>query len=541
MPDSSLVLGLDFGTDSVRALLVDAADGLVAGRGVSRYRRWAEGRYCLPADSMFRQHPRDYLESMDEAVGLALADAGDFAGRRLRAVCVDATGSSPCPVDRDGIPLAMHDEFADNPAAMFYLWKDHTAREEAAEFNRRAAEWPGEDYLRYQGIYSSEWFWAKILRGVRDEPRLLKAAWNWAEECEWITAALAGSGPAFARAATPAGHKALWHSAFGGLPARDFLASVHPYFGLIRDRYTRPETPDRRVGTLADPWRSAWGCGGDVAVCGSLFDAHAGGVGCGVRPGVLVKVIGTSAVDLLVARAEDIAQGDTKHLFGMAENSISPGYVGIEAGQAAFGDVFRWFERLLEWPARAAGETPEPGRILARLGEACLERPLPSATALDWFNGRRYPWDNDLVKAAVAGLNLGTEAPEIYQALVVAVAFGARRMLDGFVSRGIAVDEVICAGGVARKSPYVMQVLADALELEVGVSAEEEACAKGAAMYAAVAAGAQPDIFAAQSAMGSGLARRHAPNASLRDDYRRLFARYLELGEFMEGSTGPAR
>lgn len=534
MPEPQLVLGLDFGTDSVRALLVDAATGAVAGKGVDAYRRWAEGRYCRAEASMFRQHPRDYLESMDRAVRQALAEAGKDAGKHLRAVCVDATGSSPCPVDRDGVPLAMHDKYADDPSAMFYLWKDHTAFREADEINQAAAAWPGEDYLRFQGIYSSEWFWAKILRGIRDEPGLREAAANWIEECEWITAALAGSGAASARAATPAGHKALWHSAFGGLPARDFLVSIDPYFGTIHDAYTAPRTPDQQVGTLAEPWRSAWGTGESVKICGSLFDAHAGGVGCGVRPGVLVKVIGTSAVDLLVARPGDIIPGDTKHLFGMAENSIIPGYVGIEAGQAAFGDVFRWFERLLEWPLEAAGRSGESGAVLARLNDACLGRPLPSVAALDWFNGRRYPRDNDKVRAAIVNLNLGVDAPAIYQSLVIAVAFGARRMLDGFVSSGIAVDEVVCAGGVARKSPYVMQTLADVLDREVGVSDEDEACAKGSAMYAAVVAGACPDIFAAQSALGKGLSRRYVPNKGLRDEYERLYDQYLRLGDFME-------
>ncbi len=516
MSETQLVAGLDFGTDSVRALVVNAATGAVEGKGADAYRRWGEGLYCRAEESLFRQHPRDYLESMDRAVRLALADAGAGSGRFLRALCVDATGSSPCPVDSEGVPLALHDEFADNPAAMFYLWKDHTAFREAAEFNAAAADWPGEDYLRFQGIYSSEWFWAKILRGIRDEPRLRECARNWIEECEWIASVLSGGGASFARAATPAGHKALWHSAFGGLPSRAFLSGIDPYFGLIHDAYTAPKTPDQPVGALAEPWRSAWGTGEGVLVCGSLFDAHAGAVGCGVRPGVLVKIIGTSAVDMLVARREDIVEADTKRLFGMAEHSIIPGYVGIEAGQAAFGDVFRWFERLLEWPLEAAGSAGRPGAVLALLNDACRGRPLPSVSALDWFNGR------------------GVDAPALYQSLAIAVAFGARRMLEGFVASGIAVDEVICAGGVARKSPYVTQVLADVLEREVCVSDEDEACARGAAMYAAVAAGAHPDIFAAQSAMGGGISRRCVPDETTRSGCGRLYARYLRLGEFME-------
>ncbi len=534
MTQPALVLGLDFGTDSVRALAVDAGNGAIAGKGAAPYRRWSEGRYCRPEASVFRQHPRDYLEALDQAVRGALGEAGRGSGALLRAVCVDATGSTPCPVDANGQPLALSEEFAENPAAMFYLWKDHSSVKEAEEFNRRAGSWPGEDYLRFQGIYSSEWFWAKILRGLGEEPRLRRSAVNWIEECEWITAVLAGAGGRFQRAATPAGHKALWHSAFGGLPARDFLASMDPYLGLIHDAYTAPKTPDQVVGHLAEPWRSSWGTGDRVAVCGGLFDAHAGGVGCGVRPGVLVKVIGTSAVDLLVAKPGDITAADTKHLFGMAENSILPGYIGIEAGQAAFGDVFRWFERLLAWPRAALGKEPEPGSILNLLNETCLERPLPSVLAVDWLNGRRYPRDNSSVKAGLVNLHLGTDAPGLYQALVIAVAFGARRMLEGFVASGIEVKEVICAGGVARKSPYVMQTLADVLRREVAVSEEDEACAKGAAMFAALAAGRQPDIVTAQAAMGGGVGRRYFPRASLDAEYDKLYSGYLRLGDFME-------
>ncbi len=534
MTEPALVLGLDFGTDSVRALVVDATDGSVAGKAVAAYRRWSEGRYCLPEASRFRQHPRDYLEAMDQAVREALAEAGRNSGTRLRAVCVDATGSTPCPVDANGVPLALLDEFTDNPSAMFYLWKDHTACKEAEEINRRAGEWPGEDYLRFQGIYSSEWFWAKILRGLREEPCLRRSAVNWIEECEWLTAALCGAGSNFSRAATPAGHKALWHSAFGGLPGRDFLTSLDPYLGGIFDAYRAPKTPDQAVGVLAEPWLSNWGTGKEVLVCGSLFDAHAGGVGCGVRPGVLVKVIGTSAVDLLVAKPGDLTASDTKHLFGMAENSILPGYIGIEAGQAAFGDVFRWFERLLSWPASASRPAPEPGYLLSLLNDACRERPLPEVVAVDWLNGRRYPRDNDRVKAGMVNLNLGTDAPALYQSLVLAVAFGARRMLDGFVASGIGVREVICAGGVARKSPYVMQTLADVLDREVKVSAEDEACAKGSAMFAALAAGLQPDIFTAQEAMGGGTGAAYHPRAELRPEYEKRYSAYLKLGEFME-------
>lgn len=532
MANPDLVMGIDFGSDSVRALVVDATTGKTAGEGVAPYRRWTDGLYCDPGKSRFRQHPLDYLESLETACGQAVAAAGPEAGKRLRGVCVDSTGSTPAPVDETGRPLALRPEFADNPNAMFFLWKDHAAVREAAEINAAAETWDGEDFLRYQGLYSSEWFWAKILKAVRDDAAVRDAAWTWIEECEWITAELCGLGPRFARSACAAGHKALWHGSFGGLPARAFLAGLDPHLGLVHDRFTPPLSSDQAVGKLSPPWRERWKTGDDVVVAGGLFDAHAGAVACGVRSGTLVKIIGTSAVDMLVEKAEAIRAGDTKHLFGMAENSIVPGLVGIEAGQAAFGDVFRWFETLLGW--RGAESAKADGSLLARLNEACADKPPSRVVALDWFNGRRYPRANDEARACVANLDLGVDAPALYQALVTGVAFGARRMLDGFVEAGITVNDIVCAGGVAKKAPFVMQTLADVLEREVAVSASGEACAKGAAMFAALAAGLHPSLAACQDAMGDGVMRRYAPRTEYRDAYARLFAEYIEAGDFME-------
>lgn len=533
MPEPTLVMGMDFGSDSARATLVDARSGAVAGTGVAAYRRWADGLYCDPGENRFRQHPLDYLESLEEASCRALAEAGRGAGRLLGGVCVDATGSTPGPVDGRGRPLALSPEFADNPDAMFRLWKDHTAGAEAVEFNARAAAWPGADYLRYQGIYSSEWFWAKILHAVRRDASVRAAAWNWIEECEWITAELCGAGADFARSACAAGHKALWHSAFGGLPARAFLASMDDCLGVVYDRYAAPVPSDRRVGVLSGKWADKWGAGNAVPVAGGLLDAHAGAIGCGVRPGVLVKIIGTSAVDMLVARAEDVAAVDTKRLFGMAEDSILPGMIGIEAGQAAFGDVFRWLERLMSW--RGGGDVSRAdGAVLAMLNDACVGRPPPRVVALDWFNGRRYPANNEEVKACIANLDLGADAPALYQALAVAVCFGAKRMLDGFLGAGIPVGKVVCAGGVARKSSYIMQVMADVLEMDVVISASREACAKGAAMLAACAAGLQPSIEAAQDALGDGTLAAFSPDVRHREAYARLYEEYLAAGRFAE-------
>ncbi len=532
--EPAFVIGIDFGTDSARAVLIDARTGEVAGKGLSQYRRWTDKLFCSPADKIFRQHPSDYLESLDEAVMLALSSAGPATGRYLKSICVDSTGSSPAPVDALGRPLALDPEFKDDPAAMFYLWKDHSSSVEAQEFNSAAAAWKGEDYLRFQGIYSCEWFWAKILNGIRRNRRFRDIAWNWIEECEWITAELCGAGPRFARSATAAGHKALWHSAFGGLPSRDFLSSIDPYLGLVYDRYTPPLTPNQAVGVLNPYWRSRWNVADSVKVCGSLFDAHAGAVGCGIKPGTMIKVVGTSAVDMMVAKSESLVIKDAKRLFGMAENSIIPGFLGIEAGQAAFGDVFMWLENIVLWPERRQEANAGADSILARLNRECLDRPLPKSLALDWFNGRRYPDDNDRVKAAIFNLDLGVDLPDLFQSLVAGVVFGAKRMFDSYLASGIGIDEIICAGGIAGKSPYIMQVMADVFGKNVGVSASEEACAVGSAMYAACGSGLFESIFAAQKIFGEGRIRKYSPNPNKTPVYRELYRKYLLAGEFVE-------
>ena len=273
-----------------------------------------------------------------------------------------------------------------------------------------------------------------------------------------------------------------------------------------------------------------------MAVAGSLLDAHAGAVGCGVRPGVLVKVIGTSAVDMVVERAENILPRDTKELFGMAENSIVPGLVGIEAGQAAFGDIFRWLERIMSWRGNRRGTAD--GTILPLLNDACMEMPPQRVVALDWFNGRRYPQENGLVKSCIINLDLSVDAPALYQSLVLGVVFGAKRLLEGFVASGIRVEKVLCAGGVAKKSPYVMQTLATVLEREVGISASDEACAKGSAMFAACAAGIYPSLSASQAALGDGVARSYHPDAGRREAYAKLYGEYLLAGDLMNSLTG---
>lgn len=552
---NDVVIGVDFGSDSVRAIVVDPRNNEVLGEDVCFYPRWRDGKYTEPKNNQFRQHPRDYTEALEACVRGAVKNAGPTTGRYVKGIAVDTTGSTPCPVNEDGAPLALLPGFEDNPNAMFHLWKDHTAIREAEEINQVAAAWGGQDYTKFQGKYSSEWFWAKILHTIRTDARVKQAAWSWVEHCDWIPALLTGrTGPlTMYRSACAAGHKALWHSEFGGLPASEFLAQLDPYLATVREHYGGPpRTADARVGRLTGEWAARLGLSPEVIVGGSSFDAHAGAVGAGIAPHVLVKVVGTSTVDMLIEQYEHLKGKDLKEICGQAENSIMPGFVGIEAGQAAFGDVYAWLKEILMWPLKHV--LPSSGLLSDEQKNALTEelsaRIIPEITArcqamaedeaglvaLDWFNGRRYPVVNEHVTGAVTGLQLGTTAPHLYQALVLATAFGSRRILDSFVAEGLRVDRIIAVGGIAQKSPFVMQTLANAVNRSISVSASTQACAKGAAMYAAVAAGVYGSLQDAQAAMSEGFLSVYLPEKERVETYQKLYTKYLQLGEFVEHS-----
>jgi L-ribulokinase len=534
-----IVLGLDFGTDSARALAV-RTDGGTIGEGTALYPRWREGRYSDPGAQRFRQHPLDYADAMTRAVKDALAPLAPGERAAIRAVGVDATGSTVCPVDRDGMPLSLTDGFAENPNAMFHLWKDHTATAEASEVDRAFSNWPGGDYTRFQGKYSSEWLWAKALRTARIDPAVRAAAWSWVELADWIPALLTGrtKPESMYRCACAAGHKALWHSDFGGLPARECLASLHPHLAEIADRYAAaPGMATDRVGTLLPRWRDEWGLPDDVIISGSSLDAHAGAVGAGIGPGTLVKVIGTSTVDMAVVAAKTVEGKALRTVCGLAQNSILPGYIGLEAGQAAFGDMFAWFRGLLMWGVRLA-EKDEAARAALQDGLlAQLEAELPGEdvpmdlTALDWFNGRRYPDNDDGIRSAIAGLSLGADAPSLYRALVLSAVNGSRAVVEGITGAGIELRDVIAVGGIPHKSPYVVQLMADSLNRTVRVSASKQTCALGAAMYAAVAAGLHPDLAAAQGRMGAGFSKIYQPDPARRARIDAQYVRYQNLAE----------
>lgn len=449
-------------------------------------------------------------------------------------------------VDAQGTALAMHERFAANPAAMFVLWKDHTAIAEAARINELAHSGRFEDVTRYVGgTYSSEWYWAKALRILGEDAAVAQATAGWVEHCDWLPGVLTGrSRPGeMARSRCAAGHKAMWHAAWGGLPPAGFLAALDPRLPGLRAAYApTTTTSDRAAGTLSAEWAARLGLRAGITVAVGAFDAHLGALGAGAGPYVLTKVMGTSTCDMMVAPHSAIT-GTVRGICGQVDGSIIPGMIGLEAGQSAFGDVFAWFRRLLGWPLEALGrderERDELGaRLLPALEAAAL--PLPPAggvLAVDWFNGRRSPDADPRLQGALCGLTLGAEAPALYRALVEATAYGARAIVDRFIEQGIPVERIIALGGIALRSPLVMQVCADVLERPIGVVASEQCCALGAAIAAAVAAGCHPSMAVAQVRMASPIARTYHPTAAHAPAYQAGYRAYRALGAHLEGHT----
>jgi L-ribulokinase len=536
------VIGLDYGTDSVRALVVNAENGAEVATHVFQYPRWKKGLYCNPALSQYRQHPLDYLEGLETSIKQALKKAGKEVAQNVVGISVDTTGSTPVAVDKNGTPLSILPEFSDNPNGMFILWKDHTAIQEALEINELARKWET-DFTKYVGgIYSAEWFWAKILRTLRADETIRDTAFSWVEHCDWISAQLTGeTGPlSILRSRCAAGHKAMWHNAFDGLPSEAFLSKLDPLLSGLRQRlYTNTHTADKPMGHISKQWAKKLGLSEKVVIGVGSFDAHMGAVGAHIEPYTFVRVMGTSTCDMLVAPNEEVGHLLIKGICGQVDGSILPNMLGMEAGQSAFGDVFAWFQKVLMFPLKAFLSEKQAAKIgeqiIPKLAEQAALLPLHenNPIALDWFNGRRTPDANHTVKGMISGLDLSSDAPHIFKALVEATAFGSKAIVERFNTEGVKIERVVAIGGVAKKSPFVMQTLANVLQMPIKVVKSEQACALGAAMCAATAAGIYPTLEAAQVAMSSGFDAEYLPDKTTAAVYGKLYEKYCRMGGFV--------
>ena len=539
----NFVIGIDYGTDSVRALIINAETGEQVGTAVHEYTRWKAGKYCNASISQFRQHPLDYLEGLENAVLSALAMAPEQVRNQIRGISVDTTGSTPVAVDKDGTALALLPEFSENPNGMFILWKDHTGNKEAEEINQLAHLWPV-DYTKYVGgIYSSEWFWAKILRTLRVDEKIRDKAFSWVEHCDWISAMLTGdtNPQTLKRSRCAAGHKALWHQEFDGLPSEDFFVALDPLLAGLRDQlFVETETSDKKMGTISAFWAEKLGIPSDVVIGVGAFDAHMGAVGALIEPYSLCKVIGTSTCDMLVAPNDEVSHLLIRGICGQVDGSIVPAMLGMEAGQSAFGDIYAWFARLITGPVKdLMGEDVAielSKKLIPHLSGQAELIPVTDKDiiAVDWMNGRRTPDANHTLKGALLGLDLSSDAPKIFKSLVEATAFGSKSIVERFRSEGVPIHEVIAIGGVAKKSPFVMQTLSDVLNMPIKVASSEQACALGAAMFAAVASGIFETLSEAQNAMSSGFDAVYHPRPDVSETYQHLYQKYLLAGSFVE-------
>ena len=547
------VIGVDYGTDSVRSVLVNAANGEEVASSIFYYTRWKEGLFCNAAKNQFRQHPQDYVDGLEQTIKGCLQKAGADIAKNVKAISVDTTGSSPVAVDSTGTPLALLHGFENNPNAMFVLWKDHTGTTEAAQINEHATKFPV-NYLQYVGgIYSSEWFWAKLLHVLREDEAVRNSIASWVEHCDWIPFLLSGGNDIkkMKRGVCSAGHKALWAENFGGLPPNDFFASLDPLLDGFTDKlFTETYTSDKAAGTLCEEWATRLGLSTVVVIGVGAFDAHMGAIGGQIEPYHLSKVMGTSTCDILVAPASDLEGKLVKGICGQVNGSVIPGMIGLEAGQSAFGDIYAWFKSVLEWPTKnlllnssiidaATAEKLQQeisDKLIAELSAqaAALTPDENAELAVDWMNGRRTPDANQLLEGALTNLSLGSNAPKIFYALVEATCFGAKAIVDRFIGEGIPVKGLIGLGGVAKKSPFIMQMMADVMNMPIRIHKSDQTCAFCAAMFAATVAAIYPKVEDAMEAMGSGFDIAYNPNKKRVAFFKKRYKKYKKLGAFIE-------
>jgi L-ribulokinase len=527
-------IGIDYGTNSVRTIIVNTADGSEIAAAVWNYSHGTQGVILSHNPNLARQHPEDYVTgaktTIKQALALAKKNVRGFNPKQVIGIGVDATGSTPIPVDRKGQALAMDRRFARNPAAMAWLWKDHTGVAEAAEITELARKMRPQYLAKCGGTYSSEWFFSKILHCLRTSPEVFDAAYLWVECADWVPAMLTGteSPDKLTVGVCAAGHKAMYSEDWGGYPDAEFLSKLDPRLADLRKRL-RPKAYaiDHPVGGLTKEWARRTGLPAGIPVAVGAFDAHLGGVASGIAPGTLVKIIGTSTCDMMVAPLSEKLP-DIPGLCGIVPGSILPGCYGLEAGQSAVGDIFNWFVNYLQPLGKKLGTHKALSDAAAKLapGESGL-------LALDWNNGNRTILVDQRLTGLLVGQTLYTTPAEIYRALIEATAFGALTIINRFEEYGVKVEQIVNCGGISEKNPLVMQIYADVTGRPIRISRSAQTCALGAAIAGAVVAGSKAggydDCGAAQKAMTGIKPRVFEPNPAAHAVYKELYPLYRKL------------
>ncbi len=524
-------IGLDYGTNSVRCLIVDVANGRELGTCVYGYETGQAGIVLDPSDhNLARQNPADYLKGVEVTIEGAIAQAKEaeptFDPKDIIGIGVDTTGSTPLPVDENGVPLALLDAFKDNPNAYAWLWKDHTGYAEAAEITALAKKERPEYLAKCGGTYSSEWFFSKVLHCLHIDPTVFDAAYTWVEHSDWLPAVLTGTDAPdkIKRCRCAAGHKAMFSNDWGGYPDAEFLGMLDPKLGALRKTLSNETyAVDQTAGNLTEEWATKLGLVPGIPVAMGAFDAHLGAVGSGIKEGTLVKIIGTSTCDMVVAPTTT-KLADIPGICGIVDSSILPGYYGLEAGQSAVGDIFNWYVNYLQPGGKEAGSHEALTKKAAKLkpGQSGL-------LALDWNNGNRTILVDQRLTGLLLGQTLHTRPEEIYRALIEATAFGALTIINRFAEYGVEIAEVVNCGGISEKNAMLMQIYADVTGREMKISRSAQTCALGSAICAAVVGGAYSSFGQAQAAMCGIKETTFKPIPENQEVYKKLYKLYRQV------------
>ena len=545
MKEKMFTIGIDYGTDSVRAILVNTSDGSILGSSIQEYKRWNKKLWCDAKNKKYRQHPDDYIEGLEIVLKDIVRQCPD--SNLIKSIAIDATSSTPCIIDKHCSPLCLYNKYANNPDAMFFLWKDHTATKEAEIITQACIANKVNYAIHSGGTYLPEFFWTKIIHALNSSPELIADAYTAIELCDWISNTLTGCKETSQMVlnSCSASVKMMWDNSWGGFPPEDFLGKICPNIIPILQNMPRNIKPTwQPIGTLSKEWAEKTGLNENIIIGAGNVDSYAGAIGAGINDGKLILNIGTSSCYMAVMPIERSTKSDYNDLnitgvFGQAKDSILPNRYGYETGLSAFGDLFRWFENLLLWPTKLINNKVNSTEIERELRENILnqltieaqnlEINLDTLYATDNFNGRRCPNPNSNIKAAIEGLTLSTSPAEIFYALAEAAVFATRRIANYMEENGVAINKFICIGGITLKSPFIMQLLADATNHEIFVPNSSQGCALGAAITASVAGGIHQTITEAQNAMTTKNGVIYSPDRTKYNILSARYKRYLQI------------